>query len=411
MNYPDVLRQLRELIAAPLVDQTPSFLGEAKDEVKDAVDAVLPNLLGAIVHKGLSTQSGARTLMAVLESPQLDEAVPRASLDHIFSGGPLTESLIGRGSALLARLFGDRADSIVRAAAGIGHLRPASSNLLLAMMFPFALAVLRNAWMASPDGADHDSLVRLLLAQRHAIHPSLLERFVVALGIPSGAAWLDSTAGPSVVKPLTDNNGSQSSRESKVRRRLPWVLILLMLLALVAAVILAYCTGKTGDVSGSEGPASQPVAASSPSSSAASAVPASSVPASAPSTAASESISGSSSAAAAVALPESGAPPALTVRFGYASSTLPADFPQTASALVTYAKDHPATAFEVSGFADSTGRRSFNERLADRRADAVITALREAGVSAAQLLRGSSQIVSGTSDAAVARRAEVRSKP
>ncbi|WP_017778171.1 OmpA family protein [Paraburkholderia kururiensis] len=406
MTYPDILRTLHNLVATPVSEQAPPFLGEARSDVKDAVDSLLPNLLAAIIHRGLATPSGADALTAVLDSPRLDRSLVRTNLDNYFSGGAVTDSNMKAGSALLAELFGDRVPAMDHAAASMSHLKLESGHALLAMVAPFAFAVLRHAWVTGPDGASRASLVSLLHAQRQAIHPRLLDRFLLALGIPSAVAWLDSTLEPqaAVARPVTAMP-SGAKEEDRPRHRVLWAILLLLILA--ALLALAYCTNRIPGADKTAAttapvvlvrPASSPEPASStPAASAASTPDAASEPASSP----------------AATLKPGPAPvaPLLEVRFGYASAALPADFARTASEWIAYAKDHADATFEVSGFADNTGEQALNERLADRRAEAVMAALVKAGVGAAQLSKGASQVVSETTDATVARRAEVRPKP
>ncbi|MFX1737060.1 OmpA family protein [Paraburkholderia sp. A1RI_3L] len=411
MTYPDILRTLHNLVATPVSEQAPPFLGEARSDVKDAVDSLLPNLLAAIIHRGLATPSGADALTAVLDSPRLDRSLVRTNLDNFFSGGAVTESNMKAGSALLAELFGDRVPAMDHAAASMGHLRLESGHALLAMVAPFAFAVLRHAWVTGPDGASRASLVSLLHAQRQAIHPRLLDRFLLALGIPSAVAWLDSTLEPkaAVARPGTAMP-SGAKDEDRPRHRVLWAILLLLILA--ALLALAYCTNRIPGADKTAattapvvlvGPASSSAPASSPE-------PASSTPAASAASAPDAASEPASSPAATLKPGPAPVAPLLEVRFGYASAALPADFAQTASEWIAYAKDHADATFEVSGFADNTGEQALNERLADRRAEAVMAALVKAGVGAAQLSKGASQVVSETADATVARRAEVRPK-
>ncbi|MPV71181.1 DUF937 domain-containing protein [Burkholderia sp. BE17] len=403
MTYADILRKLHNLIATPIGEQAPLFLGEAKSDVKDAVDSLLPNLLAAIVHRGLATLSGADALTAVLDSPRLDRSLVRTNPDNFFSGGVVTETNMKAGSALLAELFGDRIPAMGHAVASMGHLKLESGHALLAMVAPFTFAVLRHAWITGPDGANRASLVGLLRAQRQAIHPRLQDRFLLALGIPSAVAWLDSTlesqaAATGLVTaapPPDDDEGSHRHRA--------WWVILLLLLVLAVLLTVAYCTNRLPGTADKTAATPSPVVLVTPASSP---EPASSAPASAASAA------GAASEPAAAPKPvPAAAAPLLEVHFGYARAALPVDFAQTASAWIAYAKDHANARFEVFGFADNTGEPAFNARLAGRRAEAVMAALIAAGAGKAQLTKGASQVVSETTDAAAARRAEVRPKP
>ena len=407
MTYPDILRTLHSLIATQISEQAPLFLGEAKSDVKDAVDLLLPNLLAAIVHRGLATLSGADALTAVLDSPRLDRSLVRTNPDNFFSGGAVTETNMKAGSALLAELFGDRLPAMGHAAASMGHLKVESGHALLAMIAPFTFAVLRHAWVAGPDGASRASLIGLLRAQRQAIHPRLQDRFLLALGIPSAVVWLDSTleSQAAATRPVTAAP-ARGDEEDRHRRRAWWA-ILLLLLVLASLLTLAYCTHRFPGAADKTAATTEPVVLVTPASSP---EPASSAPASAASAAGAAS-EPASSLAAAPKLGPAAAAPLLEVRFGYASAALPVDFAQATSAWIAYAKDHANATFEVSGFADNTGEPALNEQLADRRAEAVMAALVAAGAGTAQLTKGASQVVSETADAAAARRAEVRPKP
>lgn len=411
MAYPDVLRKLRDLISAPIIDQSPAFLDETKSGVKEAVEALLPNLLAAIVHKGLSSVAGCDALVSALNSPGLDGAIPQVSLENCFSGGSVTDSLITTGAASLAELFGARVYALNHAAASVGHLKLESGRSLLAMSAPFALAVLRDAWMNNPQDATRASLIGLLHAQRQALHPQLLDRFLVALGIPSATVWMESTSmpPPTLERSQTMYGPAQPS-EGKRGHRALWLLLLLLLLA--ALLALAYCTNRIPGADKTAattapvvlvGPASSSAPASSPE-------PASSTAAASAASAPDAASEPASSPAATLKPGPAPVAPLLEVRFGYASAALPADFAQTAAEWIAYAKDHADATFEVSGFADNTGEQALNERLADHRAEVVMAALVKAGVGAAQLSKGASQVVSETTDATVARRAEVRPK-
>ncbi|MPV71182.1 DUF937 domain-containing protein [Burkholderia sp. BE17] len=243
MAYPDVLRMLHKLIAAPLIEQTPPLLGEAGRDVREAVNALLPNLLAAIVHRGLSCPSEATVLMDVLDSPRLDPTLPQANPANFFSGDRVTELHMAAGTVLLTELFGDRIHDMERAAADLANLKLGSGRVLLAMVAPFAFAVLRHAWVTSEGSTDRGSLVRLLHAQRHTIHPALQERFLSALGVPSAATWLELTGDfdAALVRPVSAS-AQMRLNENKRWSRALWLVPLPLLAVLL---LLAYCSHHT----------------------------------------------------------------------------------------------------------------------------------------------------------------------
>ncbi|MDF3084917.1 DUF937 domain-containing protein [Burkholderia sola] len=337
MAYPDVLRTLHDLIATPLIEQMPSFLGEAGRDVREAVNALLPNLLAAIVHRGLSCPSEAAVLMDVLDSHRLDPTLPQANPANFFSGDRVTESHMAAGTVLLTELFGDRIHDMERATADLANLKLGSGRVLLAMVAPFAFAVLRHAWVTSEESTDRGSLVRLLHAQRHTVHPVLQERFLLAVGVPSAATWLESTGDfdAALARPVSAT-AQMRLNESKRWSRALWLVPLPLLAVLL---LLAYCSHHMPDLT--EKAAAPGFAASD--------VPAllsqrASLAAAALTAYELDAASESAASSLKSVKPQAGtALPLLDAHFGYASAALPDDFKQTPSERVPYAKARSAS--------------------------------------------------------------------
>ncbi|MDQ9169425.1 OmpA family protein [Oxalobacteraceae bacterium R-40] len=91
------------------------------------------------------------------------------------------------------------------------------------------------------------------------------------------------------------------------------------------------------------------------------------------------------------------------VLFGSDMSRLNADGVRTVQKLAAVLQQHPQRTVLIEGFTDDTGTASHNQRLSERRAGVVLTALQEAGISSERIaLRGygESHPVAGNTTAA-----------
>ncbi|WP_236078423.1 OmpA family protein [Paraburkholderia domus] len=411
-----------------MCEQTPVLLGEPVDSIRSCVEALLPNLVGTIVHLGSSSLEGSSTLQKILNSAAVDAGLPAASVDGLFAGGVATDGLITSGKALLSDLFGRKMSSLNVAAVGLSGLRDASGAVLLAMATPFALGLLKREAGGSERWIAASELAELLEAQKPHLRRQLSERLFGPFGAIDTAKWLESKHAPThapavvAVKPAEEPAppiSTVTKPEKKGGMRwLAWIV-----LGLLALLLLGYCMKRTPEpTQSSDEPASAPVAVSA----ASDAMASSAQPASAP---ASET---ASAALAASALDTSGAPaaasdiaasatvasepaannaavggaPELKVYFGYGKAMVQRDFTAKAQPLVAYAREHADARFSVSGFTDASGSPALNEALADRRAKAVRTALAKGGVALSRIDLKKSETVTDVSENE-ARRAEV----
>lgn len=397
MPYANILQSLQALIAEPMCGQTPALLGEPVEGIRSYVQALLPNLVGTIVHLGSSSLEGSSTLQKVLNSPAVDAGRPAARVDGLFAGGVATDDLIASGKSLLSDLLGRKMSLLNEAAVGLSGLSMASGALLLAMAIPFVLGLMKREaggaekWIASLELAD------LLEAQKPHLRGHLSERLFGPIGAIDTAKWLEPRHAPmsapavAVLTPTQELAPSISTVTKPEReggmRRLAWII-----LGLLALLLLGYCMKRTPEsTQSSDEPASASVPASAASDAkASSAPPASDTASAAAAPSAPEAASDTAASATAASDPSAsnaatGSAPALKVYFPYGKATVKQDFTEKAQQLFAYAREHGDARFSVSGFTDSTGNPALNKTLADRRAKAVRAALAKGGVALSRI--------------------------
>jgi K(+)-stimulated pyrophosphate-energized sodium pump len=95
------------------------------------------------------------------------------------------------------------------------------------------------------------------------------------------------------------------------------------------------------------------------------------------------------------------------VYFASGAAALPADGGKTLEAVIAKAKANASSKVTLSGYHDSTGDPAKNAELAKERAKAVRDALKTAGIAEDRIEMKKPEVVTGTGDAAEARRVEV----
>ncbi|HDR9510999.1 hypothetical protein C5615_32110 [Burkholderia cepacia] len=396
MSYVKLLPTLENLIATPIVNQTPAFLEEKTETVKSSVHALMPNLLGAIAQRATSSFEGRAALFDTLDSSAVDADIAKRKLAGLFSGKHESHELMRTGVSLLKSLFGeDRLSSMYTAATKLTGLRQDSCEALLAMVTPFALGMMKHE-LIEPDGKiKGDDLGEFLGDQHDTLRGRLSERFLGALGLGSVAVWFDK-ADPkkdTALPPITTEAGSVDSLASdSTRRRRPWWMwpILVGALALLLAWVLlsGYCSKQSSDQASraeSAGVASSPAAplpSASPEVSTPTSLASSS---SAASTTVASAEPAASSAATQTAAPSAPDAPILTVLFQYGQSRIARTFDAKIKEVQEWARANPSATFEVAGFTDASGDPALNTVLANKRAEAVRHALMMGGIGASRI--------------------------
>ncbi|NTX25720.1 DUF937 domain-containing protein [Burkholderia pyrrocinia] len=394
----NIIESTRSLIAQPVAQQAPSFLGESQTAVQAGVDAMLPNLCGVIAHRA-GTPEGAASLLSVLHSSAVNPGLLSSDLSSVFSGGEQTQQLMESGSHLLTSLFGQKVDGMHHALATLSGLRMESAGRLLAMAAPFVLSIIKRAASANQP-VTASGLSTLLASQKGYLKGHLSDAFYQALGFGGVTAWLG--AEENKVAGAIHRTGSTGVREVDAVRQavdqksngwlkwLPW-----LLLALLALLLLGFCakqrisSDRTADT-----------AASIPSSSVVS-VASAVAPASGP------AADGIPTGAGALMSMFEGRP-MVKAYFETGKTDLSPDFSDKSKEVLAYLKANPAAKVSISGFTDATGDNKLNAELAKKRAGAVMDALVAVGIDAGKISLDKPADSTGTGSNDEARRVEVR---
>jgi outer membrane protein OmpA-like peptidoglycan-associated protein len=424
MSQENLLDAFKGLLAQPLADHAAQLLGQPADGIGAGVDQLLPNLLGAIVHRGSNSNEGAAALRDLLNTSSVDTDLLSQNVNEALAGGPQTEALLQLGQTQLDQLYGAKQSNLQEAAANAAGVNAAQGATLTAVATPFALALLKRNVNSASGTISAAQLARFLDAQKKHFG-GLSEAFFKTLGLGSLGAWLAVKPTPVAAKPVPPLPSAAASAAAakasagKGRKWLLWVLLAALIVAL-----LAWCSqhgSGSADQSAGASAASDASAASSDASAAAVAVPsastadegtqaASGVEASA--AANTDANASGAGAAAAAAGADMGAASTATgtaaasdadsgnsatagqssdrglplkVFFSTGKAALGAQFHKQAQVVVEYAKAHPDAKFSVTGYTDARGSVQRNVGLAKRRAEAVAHALAADGVDASRL--------------------------
>jgi len=413
----NILQSLQSLIAGPMAEQAASFLGESQSNVKSGVETLLPNLLGAIVHRS-STPDGASALLSALDSPAMKPGLLSTNLSGLFAGGPATRDLMQNGSSLLSSLFGPKIGDMSNAIAGLSGLRGQSAMSLLSMAAPFVLGMVKQAAFANqmyhPAGVG-----ALLESQKSYLTGRLSDRIFSALGLGGVAAALGGVgagvanaagnAASSIGRAAVPAGTAAKSAGGGVARWLPWILA-----AMAALFALSYCAKKTpssGQLPNAATSASSSVAGTSTSAAAGSApVSVQSMASAVTATAqdAAKAVSEVIPLGSGIVADMFDGHPMLKVYFESGKTGVSADFSDKAKDVLAYLKSDAQAKLSVSGFSDPTGDKALNEQLSKQRANAVKDALVAAGVSAERISLDKPAEITGTGGNNQARRVEIR---
>jgi OOP family OmpA-OmpF porin len=186
----NLLEMMSSSIGKQLVEQASGFLGASESNVKSAVSAALPTLLGGLMQKA-ATPSGASDLMRLLDTPEL-RRMPM-NIGSYLGGGERTTSLLSLGSSLMSQLFGDKVGSLVSSIASSSGLKTSAASNLMALAAAMVLGFLKN--LVRHRGLDANQLASMLACQSQFSKSRLGSRITSALGFASPTAFLSSLGG------------------------------------------------------------------------------------------------------------------------------------------------------------------------------------------------------------------------
>lgn len=136
----NILELLKNEFSDDLIGKLGKFVGEDPSKTKSAMGSIFPAVLGALIHKG-STSQGASDILGMLTKGGFGEETLKG-LSNAYAGGDATKSLLNIGAGLLSGIFGDKVAKVVDWICGASGVGKNSASSLLGLAVPAVLGFL-----------------------------------------------------------------------------------------------------------------------------------------------------------------------------------------------------------------------------------------------------------------------------
>ncbi len=174
----NLLDSLKGYITPEIVSQASSMLGESEGGISKAITAVIPTLLGGLVHKSGDSGVMGGVMDLVTKSTSNSDGV-MSNLTGLLSGGSDSSSI---GSSLLNLIFGSKLGGITEMIAGTSGIKSSSVSSLLGMAGPMLLGHLGSS------GTSLSGLTSMLSSQKDSILAAAPSGLASLSGLASGVS-------------------------------------------------------------------------------------------------------------------------------------------------------------------------------------------------------------------------------
>ncbi len=174
----NLLDSLKGYITPEIVSQASSMLGESEGGISKAITAVIPTLLGGLVHKSGDSGVMGGVMDLVTKSTSNSDGV-MSNLTGLLSGGSDSSSI---GSSLLNLIFGSKLGGITEMIAGTSGIKSSSVSSLLGMAGPMLLGHLGSS------GTSLSGLTSMLSSQKDSILAAEPSGLASLSGLASGVS-------------------------------------------------------------------------------------------------------------------------------------------------------------------------------------------------------------------------------
>jgi OmpA-OmpF porin, OOP family len=179
----NLLDSLKGYITPEIVSQASSMLGESEGGISKAITAVIPTLLGGLVHK--SGDSGVMgSVMDLVTKSTSDSGGVMSNLTGLLSGGSDSSSV---GSSFLNLIFGGKLGGITDMIAGTSGIKSSSVSSLLGMAGPMLLGHIGST------GTSLSGLTSMLSSQKDSILAAAPAGLASLSGLTSGIGGSSSS--------------------------------------------------------------------------------------------------------------------------------------------------------------------------------------------------------------------------
>jgi len=223
----NLLDQLKNHFTSDLVTKAASSLGEKETAVSKALSGIFPAVAAAFLNKATTNSTGSGDLLnAALDSHKA------GWLDNI-SGFIGNSDLLAKGTELVKRLLGSKAEGIINSISSFAGIKSSSASSLLSMVTPMATSLLGKH--ATQSSLSANGLLHLLNNQKASILSAL----------PSGLGSLGNFLGFDKLHNTTPSAVNHDRDFGKEKKSTPWLPIILFLLAFALLAWYLF-SGKSG---------------------------------------------------------------------------------------------------------------------------------------------------------------------
>ena len=213
-----------------VVRKASSLVGESESSTLRALTGAVPSVLHGIVNMA-STGEGGSTLTNLIRDG--DYGAAAESVGSLFGGGKATNNMIGAGTQLLGKLFGNNTSSVTNEVAQAGGVKPASATKLMSLVAPLTLGVIGRR--AAIQGIGFSGISSELLEHKSEIAAAAPSGISKILGtrptlVPSRFASEDELDAPTLIEHYSERTNYAAEPMVERKSRAPWLRVLLAIL-------------------------------------------------------------------------------------------------------------------------------------------------------------------------------------
>lgn len=377
----NLIDSVNGLLGNDFVSKASRMLGEDENKVQNAVSGVVPSVFAGILNKA---GSGEATGVLRTAKETANSGILSSIGNFLASSG-----LLARGADLLRTLFGDRVTEVASAISNYSGIKPTSASALLSVAAPAALGVIGKH--ADATNMNTSGLISFLNNQKDDILNAIPSGLNLA-----GALGLSSlgSIGTKLTGALTNVTAQVKDMPGRVRGSSPARWLVPVVLIIAALGVLWYLLSRRNndrktEVATTTTKADSVVVASPP-----------------PAVTAYETIKVKLPNGVELDAYEGGIEDQLVkflndpskkvdkntwfdfdnLNFETNSATITPESMKQIQNIAAILKAFPHASIKIGGYTDKTGDEPANMKLSQSRADAVATALKNDGITAAQLV-------------------------
>jgi len=376
----NLMDSVKSLLGNDFISKASNMLGEEETKVENAVAGIVPSVLTGILNKA---GSGDAIAMLRMTKETANSGILSSIGNFLASSG-----LLARGADLLNSLFGDRATDVANAISNFSGVKPTSATALMSVVAPAALGVIGQR--ADATNMNTSTFLSVLNNQKdeilNAIPPDL--NLAGALGVSSLGS-----IGSKLSAALSGTVGQVRDMPGRIRKTSAARWLVPVVLIIAALGVLWYLLSRRNDDRKTEAEATTTKADS---------VVASPPPSSLP---ANETIKVKLPNGVELDAYEGGIEDQLVsflndpskqvekniwfdfdnLNFETNSSTITPQSMKQIRNIAIILRAFPSASIKIGGYTDKTGDEPANMKLSQDRADAVLMALKNERIPAAQL--------------------------